>query len=147
MLPTVLRRWPWCYSYSVLLCGFCCRAVHVESYRALCFSLCVCVCRCVCVCVCVFQSCLALRSPRLGKRGVVLCCCVKTKFVLLLFSFSSFILELLSMAPGVFCDISLSTVCGYMFWLPLDGSWGLQPFVVTLHCDYVIVATFLVRLY
>ena len=29
MLPTVLRRWPWCYSYFLWLCGFYYRAFHV----------------------------------------------------------------------------------------------------------------------
>ena len=31
MLPTVLRRWSWCYSYFVWLCGFYCGAFHVET--------------------------------------------------------------------------------------------------------------------
>ena len=36
MLPTVLRRCPWCYSYLVWLCGFHFGVFHVESCLALC---------------------------------------------------------------------------------------------------------------
>ena len=35
MLPTVLRRWSWCYSCFVWLCGFYYGAFHVESCLAL----------------------------------------------------------------------------------------------------------------
>ena len=36
MLPIILRRWSWCYSYFVWLCGFYYEAFHVESYLAPC---------------------------------------------------------------------------------------------------------------
>ena len=48
LLPTVLRQWSWCNSYFVWLWGFCYGALRDEP--------------------CFFQSCLALWSPRLGKR-------------------------------------------------------------------------------
>ena len=59
MLPTVLRRWSWCYSYCVCLCGFHFGAFHVESCLALCSR------------VFLFSVLLALGSLHLGKRELV----------------------------------------------------------------------------
>ena len=58
MLLTVLKRWPWCCSYSVWLCGLYYVALHVLM------SPCA-----VCPRVSSFR--LALWSSRLGKRELV----------------------------------------------------------------------------
>ena len=38
MQPTVLKRWSWCCSYIVWLCGFYYGGIHVDSCRIICFS-------------------------------------------------------------------------------------------------------------
>ena len=98
MLPTVLRRRSWCYSYC--LCGFVdvyYWPFHVESCLALCSRV-------------VFsQSCLTLRSPRLGKRELV--------YVLLLLLFVYF-------ARVKFCHFHFLLVsgvgCDLCLWHSLD---------------------------
>ena len=58
MLLTVLRRWSRCCSYSVWLCGLYYGVLHVlKSSRALCPR--------------VLSFLLALGSPRLGKRELL----------------------------------------------------------------------------
>ena len=57
LLPTVLRRWSWCWSYFVWLRGLNYVAFHVESCLALSSR--------------IFSALLALWSPRLGKRELV----------------------------------------------------------------------------
>ena len=56
MLPNVLRRWSWCYSYFVWLCGFYYGVFHVESCLVLCSRVVV----VFFFLFFFFQSCLAL---------------------------------------------------------------------------------------
>ena len=68
MLPTILRRWSWCYSYFVWLCSFYHFLIIAYLFTLLrgrfMLSLALLV-------VLVFSVLLALGSPHLGKRELV----------------------------------------------------------------------------
>ena len=95
-LPTVLRRWSRCWSYSLLLCGL--------FYEVIC-----CVFQCV-ILFLGFSILLVLRLPRFGKRELILVLFV-CLFGLCLFRFVGF-LFLLGSGKG----------CGLWLWHSLDFS-------------------------
>ena len=74
MLPTVLLRWSWCYSYFVWLCVFLLRGV---SCGVLPCSLFACFfCLFVFFCLFFFQCSLALRSLAWGRHLVYAYMCL-----------------------------------------------------------------------